>query len=106
MLLKFLETIVFVLKISLRLKTTRGRYLLSSKKNYLPHVSMLNLPGHGPLLQVCVSDCDDDDIWNNSTNTTGNGNCVEIGYCDIGAFTKYDCKKLFINELTVMFLNL
>ena len=34
--LKFLETIVFVLKISLRLKTTRGRYLLSSKKNHLP----------------------------------------------------------------------
>jgi len=42
--------------------------------------------------------CDDDDIWNNSTNTTGNGNCVEIGYCDIGAFVKYDCKKLFIND--------
>ena len=38
------------------------------------------------------------DIWNNSTNTTSSGNCVEIGYCDIGAFTKYDCKTLFIND--------
>ena len=42
--------------------------------------------------------CDDDDNWNNSTNTTSDGYCLDIGYCDIGAFIQYDCKNLTIND--------